>query len=70
MHDCFWSHPCDVDVLNKILREEFVKLHKKPILEQLKEGVEDMIPHLAQQDIPQRGIFDLEEVKKATYFFS
>lgn len=33
VHDSFWTHACDVDVMNRIIREEFVKLHEKPILE-------------------------------------
>lgn len=35
VHDSFWSHACDIDVLNKILREEFVTLYKQPLLENL-----------------------------------
>ncbi|KAK9307504.1 hypothetical protein QLX08_002136 [Tetragonisca angustula] len=35
VHDCFWTHPCTVDVMNKICREQFVALHSEPILEDL-----------------------------------
>ncbi|XP_064610469.1 DNA-directed RNA polymerase, mitochondrial-like [Liolophura sinensis] len=35
VHDCFWTHPCDVEVMNKITREQFVALHEQPILEEL-----------------------------------
>ncbi len=27
VHDSFWCHPGDVDVMSRVLREEFVKLH-------------------------------------------
>ncbi|CAF0789980.1 unnamed protein product [Didymodactylos carnosus] len=35
VHDSFWTHPCDVDILSKICREQFVALHKEPLLENL-----------------------------------
>lgn len=35
VHDCFWTHACDTDKMNKICREQFVKLHSLPLLENL-----------------------------------
>ncbi|XP_063243144.1 DNA-directed RNA polymerase, mitochondrial [Bacillus rossius redtenbacheri] len=35
VHDCFWTHPSTVDVMNKICREQFIALHSQPILEDL-----------------------------------
>lgn len=35
VHDCFWTHACTVDVMNRICREQFVALHNEPILENL-----------------------------------
>ena len=35
VHDCFWTHACTVDIMNKICREQFVALHSQPILEDL-----------------------------------
>lgn len=32
VHDSFWTHPCDVGVLNQVLRQEFVRLHSSHIL--------------------------------------
>ncbi|KYQ53912.1 DNA-directed RNA polymerase, mitochondrial [Trachymyrmex zeteki] len=37
VHDCFWTHPCTVDVMNRICREQFIALHSEPILENLSE---------------------------------
>jgi DNA-directed RNA polymerase len=31
VHDSFWTHPCDVDILNEVLRETFVELHHEVI---------------------------------------
>lgn len=33
VHDSYWTHACDVDEMNRILREKFVELYEKPILE-------------------------------------
>ncbi|XP_046406885.1 DNA-directed RNA polymerase, mitochondrial-like isoform X2 [Ischnura elegans] len=35
VHDCYWTHPSTVEVMNKICREQFVALHSEPILEDL-----------------------------------
>ena len=33
VHDSFWTHACDVDRMNLILREKFVELYSMPVLE-------------------------------------
>lgn len=33
VHDSYWTHACDVDEMNRILREKFVELYEAPILE-------------------------------------
>lgn len=33
VHDSYWTHACDVDDMNRILRGKFVKLYETPILE-------------------------------------
>lgn len=35
IHDCFWTHACTVDIMNRICREQFIALHSEPILEDL-----------------------------------
>ena len=36
VHDSYWTHACDVDRMSNILRESFVKLHKRDIMHDLK----------------------------------
>ncbi|GMM48205.1 DNA-directed RNA polymerase [Pichia kluyveri] len=36
VHDSYWTHACDVDVMNHVLREEFIRLHKNNLIEKLK----------------------------------
>ncbi|KAG8041705.1 hypothetical protein G9C98_007009 [Cotesia typhae] len=35
VHDCYWTHPCSVEIMNRICREQFVALHSEPILRDL-----------------------------------
>ncbi|KCV68407.1 hypothetical protein H696_04702 [Fonticula alba] len=36
VHDSYWTHPSDVDALNHVIRDQFVKLHSQPIMENLR----------------------------------
>ncbi|KAI7727747.1 hypothetical protein M8C21_013137 [Ambrosia artemisiifolia] len=70
VHDSFWTHACDVDKMNVILREKFVELYRTPILENLLESFQTTYPGLEFPPLPQRGDFDLNEVLKSPYFFN
>eukprot|EP00741_Cyanophora_paradoxa_P022664 tig00021493_g21888.t1 len=46
VHDSYWTHACDVDAMNRVLRQEFVKLHGpdkdgKTLLDRLQEYFEN-----------------------------
>ncbi|KAH1254044.1 DNA-directed RNA polymerase 3, chloroplastic [Glycine max] len=70
VHDSFWTHPCDVEKMNQILREKFVELYNMPILENLLEGFQTTYPGLAFPPLPKRGDFDLQKVLDSPYFFN
>lgn len=70
VHDSYWTHACDVDEMNRILREKFVELYELPILENLLESFEKSFPTLQFPPLPERGDFDLREVLKSPYFFN
>ncbi|CAH8271205.1 unnamed protein product [Arabidopsis lyrata] len=70
VHDSFWTHACDVDKLNRILREKFVELYSQPILENLLESFEQSFPHLEFPPLPERGDLDLKVVLDSPYFFN
>ena len=40
VHDSFWTHACDYEVLATVLREQFVELYSLPILANLKASLE------------------------------
>nr|CBL69149.1 RNA polymerase [Nuphar advena] len=70
VHDSYWTHACDVDEINRILREKFVELYEQPILENLLEGFQKSFPKFSFPPLPDRGDFDLKEVLQSTYFFN
>ncbi|KAK1319048.1 hypothetical protein QJS10_CPB04g01794 [Acorus calamus] len=70
VHDSYWTHACDVDEMNRILREKFVELYEMPILENLLESFEQSFPDLSFPPLPERGNFDLKEVLRSVYFFN
>ncbi|KAG4940831.1 hypothetical protein AAZX31_16G084200 [Glycine max] len=70
VHDSYWTHACDVDEMNRILREKFVELYDAPILENLLESFQKTFPALNFPPLPERGDFDLQEVLGSAYFFN
>ncbi|KAJ4748047.1 DNA-directed RNA polymerase [Rhynchospora pubera] len=70
VHDSYWTHACDVDTMNRILREKFVELYDIPILENLLKEFEESFPTLQFPPLPERGDFDLRHVLSSPYFFN
>ncbi|KAK7295556.1 hypothetical protein RJT34_18466 [Clitoria ternatea] len=70
VHDSYWTHACDVDKMNRILREKFVELYETPVLENLLESFQRSFPSLSFPPLPERGDFDLSEVLDSPYFFN
>ena len=47
VHDCYWTHACDVVEMNKVCRQEFIALHSYPILENLSQSFKgNIVPYL------------------------
>jgi len=69
VHDSYWTHPCDIDEMNEVLRDAFVELYEKPLLENFRDSLVRRYPHITFPEVPMRGNLDLQSVKKSTYFF-
>jgi len=69
VHDSYWTHPCDIDVMNDELRNAFVDLYDRPILEDFHRATEEKYG-VSLPELPDRGELDLNEVRGSTYFFS
>lgn len=86
VHDSFWTHPCSVNDMGQICRQQFVNLHSQNLLQDLSEHFvrqyslsnsdrkrsKDKAVELIKlfQNVPERGTFQLENVLQSTYFFS
>lgn len=69
VHDSYWTHASDTDLLNKLLREEFVYLHSQPLLETLLYSFQQSFPNVKFPDLPPKGNLDITRVKDSKYFF-
>ena len=70
IHDAFWTHAESVDQMNRIIREQFVRLHSQPILENLRSEWTGQYPWCKFPPIPKQGNLDLSVVLVSQYFFS
>lgn len=69
VHDSYWTHPCDIEEMNVVLRESFIDLYNRPLLEELKNSWAVRYPSITFPDIPAPGELDLNDVRSAPYFF-
>ena len=76
IHDSYSVHACDVDVLHKVLREEFRDIYSVNQLEFLKDlfnnqlMMHDTKTKIEVDTAALMGEYDIEEVLEAEYFFS
>ena len=70
VHDSFWTHAQNVPVMNRILREQFIKLYSQPLLEELRDSFIEQYPTAEIPPLPSKGNLDLHSLLDATYFFS
>jgi DNA-directed RNA polymerase len=52
-----------------MLRDQFVELYSKPILEDLYDSLHYRFPEQNFEDVPERGDLDLNVVRESFYFF-
>jgi len=55
--------------MNVILRESFIELYNRPLLEELRNMWSLRYPSVTFPDVPERGDLDLNDVRSAPYFF-
>ena len=71
VHDSYAVHACDVDLMNEVLREQFVRLHNTEFtLPGFFEQVKASAPGIELPPPPPLGALDLAEVLKSEYLFS
>ncbi len=70
VHDSYAVHACDLDMLNEVLRREFVSMYKQPILTLLYQELSAANPKIAFGPPPQVGDLDISLVLDSRYFFA
>lgn len=86
IHDSYWTHPINLDEMNTICREKFVRLHSEEILKNFSnfmvEKYGPLVASLIQdketakevmklfKNVPTQGELQLESVMSSVYFFS
>jgi DNA-directed RNA polymerase len=69
VHDSFGVHACDIDLLNRVLREEFVRIYSEPVLVNfLKEQLQ--AHGVALPALPPPGNLNIHQVLESPYFFA
>ncbi|XP_018577460.1 DNA-directed RNA polymerase, mitochondrial [Anoplophora glabripennis] len=63
VHDCYWTHPSTVHIMNKICREQFVALHSEPILEDLSEFLCEKFSYSERDFTGDGSVLDLTKKK-------
>merc|ERR1712217_182785 len=67
VHDSFWTHACDAPILNKVIREAFVELHEKPIMQELYEDLQVQLGGVPAPELPEQGTLDISKVRDSKY---
>jgi DNA-directed RNA polymerase len=70
VHDSYGVHACDVDLLNRVLREEFVRIYSEPVLQNFLDQQRQAHPGISLPDLPQTGDLDIQQVLSSPYFFA
>ncbi len=70
VHDSYGVHASDVDVLNRVLREEFVRIYSEPVLQNFLDEQRKAHRDITLPDPPQTGTLDIRQVLSSPYFFA
>ena len=68
-HDEYSVHFCHIPLLHRIVREEFVKIHSRNLLQDFKDQIEEQLG-VELPMYPKQGTFDVSRVLKSTYAFT
>jgi DNA-directed RNA polymerase len=57
VHDSYGVHACDVELLNRVLREEFVRIYSEPVLQNFLDQQRKVHPGIGLPDplLPAHG---------------
>src|SRR5438094_5337908 len=70
VHDSFGVHACDIDLLNRVLREEFVRIYFQPVLMNFFKEQWQTHRDVALPAMPPPSNLDIRQVISSPYFFA
>jgi DNA-directed RNA polymerase len=70
VHDSFGVHACDIELLNRVLREEFVRIYSEQVLQNFLDEQRSANPDVELPELPQTGNLDIRQVLTSPYFFA
>jgi DNA-directed RNA polymerase len=73
IHDSYGVHACDVDLLHRCIREEFVAIYRENWLQKIEDEVRAYAPDVkipSYTEFVTLGDFDIEEVTRSPFFFA
>ena len=73
VHDSYAVHATDYELMSRVLREQFVEMHKADLFERFREDLRELVPEDKLEELPEvpaKGGLDLEQVIESDYFFA
>lgn len=70
IHDSYGTHAANTTALGAILRDQFIAIYREDWLAKLHQDITREHPHVQICPSPARGVFDLNRVRYAEYFFA
>jgi DNA-directed RNA polymerase len=70
VHDSFGVRAADVDLLNRVLREKFVRIYAEPVLQRFLAEQRQAHPDVLLPEPPESGNLDIRQVIESLYFFA
>ena len=70
VHDSFGVHACDIDLLHRALREEFVRIYSEPVLMNFFKEQWQAHRDVGLPAMPPPGNLDIRQVLSSPYFFA
>ena len=70
VHDSFGVHATDIDCLNRVLREEFVRIYSEPVLPNFFKEQWEAHPDVDLPALPPPGNLDIRQVLSSPYSFA
>jgi DNA-directed RNA polymerase len=68
IHDSIGVHAGRVDILHRVVRDEFIAMHENPLLHDFAASLRKRIPDLP--DPPVMGKLNLKDIRQSKYFFT